>query len=150
MVDFMSDTLFWFFVGMIIFIMELIAPGLILFFFGIGAWITALITAVYPIGLTAQLFVFLVTSIVTLIVLRKRFEVLFKGFSKGKENPALDLDDMTGKKATVTKKIDPPKGGTVEIHGTHWNAESSEIIEEGTTVIIERKKDLTLTVRRIN
>lgn len=150
MVDFMSDALFWFFIGLIIFIMELIAPGLILFFFGIGAWITALLAAVYPIGLTAQLFVFLATSVVTLIVLRKRFEILFKGFSKGKENPALDLDDLTGKKATVVKRIDPPKEGTVEIHGTHWNADSIETIEVGETVIIEKKKNLTLTVRRFS
>ena len=149
MVDFLSDPLFWFFIGLIIFILELAAPGLILFFFGVGAWITALITAIYPIGISSQLFVFLLTSVVTLVVLRKRFEILFKGFSKRKDDPKIDMDELTGKKATVVKRISPPKEGKVEIFGTHWIAESDYEIEEGETVIIEAKKNLTLFVRKV-
>ncbi len=149
MVDFLSDPLFWFFIGLIIFILELAAPGLILFFFGIGAWLTAFISAVYPIGISSQLFIFLITSVVTLLVLRKRFEILFRGFSKRKDNPSLDMDDLTGKKATVVKGIFPPREGKVEIFGTDWIAESDTRIDEGETVVIERKKNLTLYVRKV-
>jgi len=149
MVHFMSDGLFWFFLGLIILLLEIAAPGLILFFFGIGAWVTALVTAIYPLSVSGQLFVFLITSVVTLVVLRRRFEILFKGFSQRKDNPSVDMDDLTGKKATVVKKIVPPKEGKVEIFGTHWIAESEYEIDEGETVVIEKKKNLTLYVKKV-
>ena len=43
----MSIYLIWFLIGMAFFIFELLSPAFILFFFGLGAWVTDLATAAF-------------------------------------------------------------------------------------------------------
>ena len=35
--------LMWFILGLILFLLELVIPGFFIFFFGLGAWVTALV-----------------------------------------------------------------------------------------------------------
>jgi membrane protein implicated in regulation of membrane protease activity len=99
-------------------------------------------------GLTSQLVVFLVASILFLVFLRKYATSLFKGgkYQTGK----VPHDDTLGKRVIVVEEIDPAHlKGKVELNGTHWNAAADVHIRKGTQVEITGRNGLTLTVKNI-
>jgi membrane protein implicated in regulation of membrane protease activity len=53
----LSPVLLWFLAGLVFFALELLLPGLIVFFFGIGAWCAALAVYCLPMSLSGQLLV---------------------------------------------------------------------------------------------
>ncbi|MBI5727506.1 MAG: NfeD family protein, partial [Ignavibacteriales bacterium] len=126
-----SPVVVWFFIGLILLLVELSNPGFILFFFGLGAWIVAVVYIIFPVNLITQLIIFLGTSLLSLFLLRNKFKELFSGFLKGKDDPLKNLDDSTGKIVKVTHRIAPPERGKVELFGTSWLAESDTVIEAG-------------------
>ena len=141
--DWLSAELFWFLLGFLLLIAEFALPGIIIMFFGIGAWITALTTWL---GLTpsmaSQNLVFAVSSVLLLFVLRHRFKKAFVG------DTTTDTieDEFTGKEARALTLIDDGQG-KLELKGAEWNARSTAAINAGTWVIIERREGLTLHVR---
>ena len=139
----------WFLIGLFCLILELMEPGLIFSFFGIGAWIVALMCYFTDISINTQLFLFIISSALSLLLLRRWFKKILSGHIKARQNPEKDLDDFIGEKAEVKEKITPKENGKVEFHGTLWEAESNETIEVGTTVQIFGKNNLTLKVKTI-
>jgi len=77
----MNPGLLWFLSGVVLLITELFAPTLILMFFGFGAWIVAAVYLLFGISLAWQLAIFAVSSMVLLVLLRKRLRPLFKGYT---------------------------------------------------------------------
>lgn len=142
-----NPIVIWFIIGLVLFVLEIGAPGLVLFFFGVGAWITAILTLIFGIGLDLQLFIFAASSLILLVSLRRRFQKLFKGKIEHSSNES--SGELVGEKALVIDPIVPPKKGRVEIHGTQWGAESEVEIPSGSTVEIVAQKNLTLTVKSI-
>ena len=66
-----SPILLWFVLGLILVLSEFVLPGVILVFFGIGAWITTLtVWWGWTGGWTSQLLTFAISSVVLLVVLR--------------------------------------------------------------------------------
>ena len=67
------------------------------------------------------------------------------------QNESVDelLQEFVGKKAVVTREINPQNGGKVEFHGTNWNAEADEKIDKGTSVEIIGKNNITLKVKAL-
>ena len=63
--------LVWFIIGLIFFLLELVLPGFFIFFFGVGAWVTALLCLIAEPGVNIQALVFAVTSVLSLVALRK-------------------------------------------------------------------------------
>ena len=61
--------LFWFIIGLGLFLMELIIPGFFIFFFGIGAWVTALICIIADPGINLQIIIFAIISVLSLIMI---------------------------------------------------------------------------------
>lgn len=151
MLDSGSSELVWFVVGLILLLAEFAIPGLIIIFFGIGAWFTALLIGLGIIeSFNLQLIVFLVSSLASLIFLRKKGKKYFEGRVSGKLSAEQSLDDISGEKAVVTSTIIPKKvGGKVEYNGTTWEAESDVTLEPGLTVEIVTRKNLTLVVKPI-
>jgi len=141
--------LMWFILGLILLLAELALPGLVIIFFGIGAWVTAL--AIW-LGLVSsfgvQLLTFLVSSVLSLALFRKHGKKYFQGDISGKLAPGQSLDDVKGEKAVVIAAI-KPKGldGKVEFNGTVWAAESDVAIEKGAVVEIIERTNLTLKVK---
>ena len=135
--------------GLIILILEIAVPGFILFFFGVGAWIVALLTLFVDINANFQLLIFIISSLLTLYYLRTTFNEYF--FGKVIDNRSYDdqLDSVKGEKVKVISFISPNFKGKVELHGTNWNATADEDINEGEIVEIISKDNLTLTVKRI-
>jgi membrane protein implicated in regulation of membrane protease activity len=150
--DFLKPELIWFLVGLVLFILEFVMPGLIVAFFGVGAWIVALICLLIPsehFTLNYQLLVFIVSSVLSLLLLRKWLKGAFFGHVVSKQDLRENLEEFVGQKAIVKEKIIPKAGGKVEFHGTDWRAEADEEIVEGTAVEIIGKDNITLKVKAL-
>jgi membrane protein implicated in regulation of membrane protease activity len=146
----LNPVLVWFIIGLILLIAETVLPGFVIIFFGIGAWVTTLLLLLGLLNSSnSQLLVFLVSSIVSLILFRKKGRQIFEGKTSGKLAPGQSLDDIKGQKALVVESIKPKTGGKVEFHGTVWDAESDVLIEKGTVVQIVERSDLTMKVKPV-
>lgn len=142
---FSRPELFWFLIGLVLFLLELVIPGFFIFFFGLGAWITALVCLIGEPGTNLQIIIFAVTSILSLIALRRIIQEKFF-YSKGNLSDEVE-DEFTGKEALATTDIGPDKKGKIEFKGTTWKAESKSEIKEGQTAIIIEKENFTLIVK---
>ncbi|MFQ5641773.1 MAG: NfeD family protein [bacterium] len=145
--EWLKPQLVWFVAGFILLLLEFVHPGVIILFFGIGAWLVALICLFIPIPVNIQLVIFIISSIVLLGVFRKKFRTLFHGESDGLERSEDAFEDFIGKKAIVTAEITPKTTGKVEFRGTYWEAEADEIISKDTSVEIISKDNITLKVK---
>jgi len=143
---FSNPELFWFIIGLVLFLAELIIPGFFIFFFGLGAWVTAIVCLIGdPDSITnMQILIFAVTSTLTLIALRR---IIQKKFFYNRENESEEVEDeFTGKEALAVTDFGTDKDGKVEFKGTTWKAESKSEIKEGQTVIIIEKENFKLIV----
>lgn len=127
-----APWLIWFIAGVVLAFVELMAPGIIIIFFGVGCWVVAGVLAIYPITLSQQVLLFIVASILSIVFLRKWFMKIFKGMSSDKNET--DYDDFPrGEKVEVVQVIRPHSTGRVKFRGTLWDAASDEEIDEGET-----------------
>ena len=141
-----SPTLLWLSIGVVLFIMEMAAPGFILFFFGLAAWVTAAGCYLFDWSLNIQLGVFLAASLVSIFALRGFVKKTFIGDTK--EDGQDNVIAKGGEKCTVTIAIQPPAEGQVKFSGSFWRATADEAIDEGEIVIIEKQDELLLTVKK--
>ena len=143
-----SPVLVWFLLGIAFLFTELTLPSFILFFFGIGAWCTALILAVIDLPLTVQLIIFLFSSLISLILLRRWLRSVFLGNSST-ENDSVNVAS-TPSTGVVIEAIIPPAHGRVKYGGSFWRAFADEAIAADTVVQIIDRKDLIIQVRSLN
>jgi membrane protein implicated in regulation of membrane protease activity len=144
-----DPSLIWFIIGLVLFLMELAVPGLVLMFFGMGAWLVALLCLIFNIGLDVQLIIFIISSILFLVSLRRYVGKLFSGRKKTETSSGENIEDYAGERAVVVETISPPQYGKVEFHGTHWTAQADTEIPAGSTIEIIGKKNLTLKVKKV-
>ncbi len=149
MKDFLNSPLFWFLLGIFFLLVEISHFGFVLFFFGIGAFITAILTWAGVINSSVlQLIIFIVSSLLCLFVFRNKLSSVFKGKISGKDR---SLEDVIGEKATVVATISPNAiDGKVEFHGTEWQAQSDITIEKGSVVEITGRDNLVLKVKPVS
>jgi len=147
--DFLRPEIIWFLTGLVLLILEFVLPGLIIAFFGVGAWIVALVCLITDIGINTQLIIFIISSVLSLLCLRKWLKGIFLGHTGSKQNLKENLDEFVGQKAVVKEKIVPKAGGKVEFHGTNWLAQADEEIAEGVMVQIISKDNITLKVKSL-
>lgn len=143
-----KPSLIWFIIGLVLILSEFVLPGIVLLFFGVGAWVVCIICLVADISLNTQLVIFLVSSVLLLIFLRKWLKTMFVGKTTESSSDRT-REEFVGKNAIVTKKIEPGIPGRVEIRGTQWNAESDSTIEESQPVEIVDMDNITLIVKPI-
>jgi membrane protein implicated in regulation of membrane protease activity len=136
--------LVWFILGLILLLMELVLPGFVIFFFGVGAWITALVCLFSNPGINLQVVIFAVTSLLALLAFRKMIQNKFI-YNKNDRSEEVE-DEFTGKEAIAVADFDSEKKGKVEFKGTSWKAESHSHIHAGQTVIILEKDNFKLIV----
>ncbi|MBN2591836.1 MAG: NfeD family protein [Sedimentisphaerales bacterium] len=150
--DLLKPELIWFLVGLGLLIMEFILPGLVIGFFGAGAWVVAIacfISGYVKADISIQLLIFIVSSVLSLVLLRKWAKGIFMGHSEGEQNLNDDLKEFVGERVVVKEKITPKAVGKVEMHGTNWRAAADYEIEVGTVVEVVRKENITLIVKPI-
>lgn len=139
-----KPELFWFILGLVLLLLELVIPGFVIIFFGIGAWATALLCLVANPGFNLQAIVFAITSVLSLIALRKMLQKRYF-YTDSKLSDKVE-DEFTGKEAVALSDILPGKTGRVEFKGTTWKAESDIEIPEGQAVIIKKIDNVKLIV----
>jgi membrane protein implicated in regulation of membrane protease activity len=141
---FSRPELLWFLIGLGLFLLELVVPGFVIFFFGVGAWLTALVCLIGDPGPNLQIIIFAVTSVLSLAALRKLIQKKFF-YSKGNKSEDVE-DEFTGKEGVAITDFNKDKKGKVDFKGTRWNAESDSEIKEGQAVIVIGKENLVLKV----
>ena len=145
--EWLKPPLVWLILGLGMILLEFANPGVVLVFFGIGAWIVALVCIFVDISINTQLILFLISSVLLLVILRKWLKGLFH-IGRSTDQPEREsFDAYFGKKAIVTRAIQPGLKGKIEFQGTYWDAESDEAIPTGNTVEIVDKQNITFTVR---
>ena len=145
-----DPALYWLVIGVMLFFLEMAVPGFILFFFGMGALVTALAAWLTPISIASQLALFIGASLVFVLGLRKFIQNKF--FSSTVKEGDADVDVMhavPGDKGVVSMSIVPPAEGRIKYSGTSWRASADEPINEGEIVAVVYQKDLVIHVERI-
>ncbi len=134
-----SNGIVWFLIGVVFIVAELVLPGFIIIFFGVGCWIAALSFWIFKVNMTTQIIVFIVSSLVLLFALRRYSMKTFTGAS---ENDVDDnyRDSKIGKNAVVTKEITPHLEGEIKFMGSFWRATADTQIGEGDSVVIEAQE----------
>jgi inner membrane protein len=146
--DISHPILIWFLAGIALFFTELFVPAFVLFFFAVGAWLTAALCWLMPINLNSQLLIFIVASLLSLFGLRRLTRKVFRGDSlAGDKDSALA---RPGSHAVVVEAIRPPAEGKVKYSGTFWRAIADERIEEGEIVGIISQQGLLMRVQRLD
>lgn len=141
---FEKPELFWFFIGLGLLLAELVIPGFFIIFFGIGAWITALVCLIWEPSVNLQMIIFAITSVLTLLGLRKMIQ---KRLFYDRDSKAADIEDeFTGKEAVAANDFGQDLTGKVHFKGTTWMAESKTPIREGQRIIIVGKDNMKLFV----
>ena len=136
----MNPALLWFLIGVALFVLEFVAPGVVVVFFSLGAWITALTTWLgWTNDLEVQLLVFTFSTLILFFTLRSTIKKWFIGEGQT-ESPS---DEYIGHQVTVVETI--PEGGInrgiVEHKGSHWKAVSEVECKQDSLVEITLPKN---------
>jgi membrane protein implicated in regulation of membrane protease activity len=135
----------WFILGFILFVLEFMLPGLIVFFFGVGAWIVGILLLFFDLSLNSQLVIFLSSSVISILLFRKTL----KRIMWSRKNSSEIEDEFIGKTGIAESFIGPGKNGKVAFKGTVWDARSMDTIEKGETVAIVGNESILLIVKSI-
>lgn len=126
----------WLIIAGFFFIIEIFTVGFLVFWFGIGALIT-MIVSIFVDNIIVQATVFLVTSAILLFATRPFVDK----FTKDDDDYKTNAFAIEGKIGKVITTIDPLEGiGQIKVSGEIWSAKSFDdtCISQDTKVIVER------------
>jgi membrane protein implicated in regulation of membrane protease activity len=140
--------LIWAILGLVFILSEFVVPEFVIFFFGLGALLNSVLTAIFP-GIASsiplQILTWLGLSAASLFSLRRYLSRWFQG-RKFEED---DQADWIGRSAKVTQQIGPDNPGRISLNGTTWVAESyGETFEAGDTVEVIRREGTRFLVTK--
>ena len=141
---FSKPEIIWFFIGLVLALLEFGIPGLIVLFFGIGAWVTALSCMLFDVGLNGQIIIFIISSLLSILLLRKSLKKMF--FKEDPDKEETLADEFIGQTAVVEEEISAEKPGKVSFKGAQWEAMSEHKLEAGQQVEIIGKESIKLKV----
>ena len=145
----LSCAWLWIYAGAALMLLELIAPGFILCFFGLSAATVGVLRFAFgdAFTLTWQLAAFSVFSVLYIVILRRYLKRVFVG---GKVETKTDFDnESVGRVGKLTAAILPPLTGRVMLGDSEWTAESERPIEVGADVRVVAQQNLTMKVEEI-
>lgn len=101
----------WALLGIALVGAETFIPGIAIIFFGLGAIATSILCALPPFASSPaiQALFWTVSSLMSLILLRKRFKRLLKGTAFYREGE--EIESLSGEAAEVTERIGPDSPG---------------------------------------
>jgi len=132
-----SAWLIWFLIGIGLAFLELLMPGFVVIFMGIGCLIVAGMLLILPLTVTQQVLLFIVATIASIVLLRKWLMKIFMGLSSSQSEVVFD-DFPKGAHVKVVQNISPQANGRIQFRGTFWDAAADEEINKGETVEIVR------------
>ena len=145
----LSCAWLWIYAGAALMLLELIAPGFILCFFGLSAATVGVLKFAFgeAFTLTWQLAAFSAFSVLYIVILRRYLKRVFVG---GKVETKTDFDnESVGRTGKLTAAILPPLTGRVMLGDSEWTAESERPIEVGADVRVVAQQNLTMKVEEI-
>lgn len=144
---FKTPSFLWFAAGLITLFIEFLAPNFILFFFGVSGIVVGLLCLFIALSINAQLSLFIILSIASILILRKRFKTYFYGEAAPDTQ---EEDAFEGKLVSVLTAIASEKPGKVEFQGTTWTAYSQDTLNPGEMARIIKKENISLFVESTN
>ena len=142
--DILTAPVIWFIIGFVFLLLEFMLPGLILFFFAVGAWIVGLVLLFSPLSINLQLLIFIASSGFTILVFRKWLKSLLW---HRKDSRELLEEEFLGRTAIADTNIMPGENGKVSFKGTTWDATSEDVILKGSNVTIVGNDSILLIVQ---
>ena len=139
----------WIYAGAALMLLELIAPGFILCFFGLSAATVGVLRFAFGEAFTPtwQLAAFSAFSILYIVLLRQYLKKVFVG---GKVETKTDFDnESVGRIGQVTTAINPPLAGRILLGDAEWTADADEPIDVGANVKVIAQQNLTMKVARV-
>lgn len=125
---------------------EIFTVSFLLFWPGIGAFL-AFCAELLGFSIPVQIAIFVISTTLMVVFMKP----IVKKFFKTKDTP-MNSDSLIGKKALVIKEIDNLQNkGQIKFNGQLWSAvsENSDIIEEGSNVIIQKIDGVKLIVKKV-
>ena len=139
----------WIYAGSALMLLELIAPGFILCFFGLSAATVGALRFAFGEAFTPtwQLAAFSVFSVLYILILRRYLKKVFVG---GKVETQTDFDnESVGRTGRIVEAVRPPLTGRVLIGDAEWTATADRPIEAGADVKVVAQSNLTMKVEEI-
>jgi membrane protein implicated in regulation of membrane protease activity len=140
----------WIVLGVILIIAEVVTPGFVLLWFGVGA-LAAALASFLGAGLAAQFLVFIALSSILTALSR----TLFVNYFTQRDEPdglKVGASSLPGKVGTVvTSSRGALNEGAVKVFGSVWTAypaEGEPPLEAGDRVVVERLQGASIYVRR--
>lgn len=122
----------WLIISGVFFVLEMMTVGFLVFWFGIGALITAIVS-IFTDNIIIQTSVFVISSTLLLFLTKP----LVKKLSRT-DKVQTNAYSVIGKTGIVTREINSKKGiGQVKVGSEIWTAKSDSPILEGTEVMIK-------------
>lgn len=139
----------WLIIALALFVIEILTPGFVIMWFGVGALVAALLSIFRIESLTIQIVSFVVVSLVLVILSRTIFKNVF---IKNSPDMKTNADVVLGKIGIVTDEIDNNLStGRILIEGQDWSARSddSSVIAKDEKIVIIKWVGATLIVKKI-
>ena len=139
----------WLIIALALFVIEILTPGFVIMWFGVGALVAAIISFFNPDTLTIQIISFVVVSLVLVILSRTIFKNVF---IKNTPDIKTNADFLIGKIGIVTEDINNNfSKGRILIEGQDWSArtEDGTVIAKDDKIEIIKWSGATLIVKKI-
>ena len=137
----------WIYAGLALMLLELVAPGFVLCFFGLAAATVGALRFLFGASFDAtwQTAAFSALSVLYIVLLRRVLKKVFVGERDGAANGL--SNGYVGRVGQVTEAIEPPKTGRVLLGDAEWTATADAPVSAGTDVTVVAQRNLTMTVR---
>ena len=146
--DFTAAAWIWLYIGAFLMLAEIVSPGFVIFFFGLGAATVAVLKWAGPsLGLAGQLALFSIASVFYLLVLRRYMKKLFMGDA---ENSSGLASEYVGRLGKVVVAIRPEVPGRILLGDAEWAAAAGERIDVGAEVKVVAQDNLTMKVEKVS
>lgn len=135
----------WYLAGVLLMLLELVVPGAIIVWFGLGALATGFITELFGgLGWPTQFILFSCLSILSLLSGRKL--LMRRGGPARTSTLNQRLQRYLGRQTQLRTAIENGSG-RIRLDGTYWTVTGPDL-PAGTTVEITRVEESTLVVRK--
>ena len=139
----------WIYAGAALMLLELVATGFVLCFFGLSAATVGVLKFAFGDAFTPtwQLAAFSALSILYIVLLRRYLTKVFVG---GKVETKTDFDnESVGRTGRLTVAIEPPLTGRVLLGDSEWTAAADRPLAVGANVRVVAQQNLTMKVEEV-
>ncbi len=141
------STIIWIIIWVVLLVLEIFTTTFFCLFLSFGA-LAAILTSYLGLSLYVQLISFIIVTVFSILLLRKRFKKTFVG----EKSDDIKSHQLVGEEAIVFEEINPHKLGSVTVRGTYWKAASDSHLEKNTIVEVlgtHKGNNLILQVDKI-